>query len=382
MPPRPSRPSSSRVPFPRPHSRVVADLVSSVRECEREVLGSRAWRSLMARLDESEEDFAEEEDAEAAGAEANEEAEQSRRGFNNGGGGGNDGGGARSRRPFAFREVSRLTVLGLGSLEGSRTSRLQAALALLLARERFPRVALLSPKAGAGAAAAAEEEEEEEESRGKKAKDRNHCLFAADPVFTAAYRDALTELGFSVVAPEEAVQAGRARRRRRRRSDDEEGEGEEGGEEEEEEEEGEEGEEEEQDGLSFFYLPHCYPPVAEEVLEAHWNRDDLRRVAILGNSLSSVAEKAERTRRKSSSATTATLETAAPRCVAVGSKSRARAAAATAAASAAASSVIIEASVVGPDLDAASARSGLGAAFNDTSLHLFPRWTKEFAEII
>ena len=75
--------------------------------------------------------------------------------------------------------------------------------------------------------------------------------------------------------------------------------------------------------------------------------------------------------RKSSSAATTT---ATPRCLAAGSKpkpSNARHAA----------TVIVEASVVGPDLDAASARSGLGTAFNDTALHLFPRWTREFAEI-
>ena len=314
----------------------------------------------MARLDESEEDFlAEEEEAEA-------EAEgQGRSGAVDDGGGENDaaggggGGGAPPSSPaaaFSFRNVSRLTVLGLGSLEGSRTSRLQAALALLLARVRFPRVVLLSPKKGA----------EEGSEGGEEEKDRNRCsLFAADPVFTVADRDALEELGFSVVAPEEAVEAGRARRRK---SNEE-------GEEEEEKEEGS------NDGLSFFYLPHCYPPVAEEVLEAHWNQDDIRKVAILGNSLSSVAEKM----RKSSSVTATTTTTAAvatttaamtttttPRCLAAGSKSRARAAA---------SSATIEASVVGPDLDAASARSGLGAAFNDMALHLFPRWTKEYAEI-
>ena len=295
----------------------------------------------MARLDESEEDFAEEEEEEEE--EAEEEAGKSRRGYNDGDGR-NDGAPSLS---FSFRNVSRVTVMGLGSLEGSRTSRLQAALALLLARERFPRI-VLSPKAGAAAAAVGE----------RKTRDRNRCLFAADPVFTAADRDALTELGFSVAAPEEAVEAGRARRR----------------DEEEEEKEEEEGGGGERDGLSFFYLPHCYPPVSEEVLKAHWNRDDIKRVAILGNSLSSVAEKAEKMRRSSSATTTAAATTTTPRCVAAGSKSRARAAAA-------ASSVIIEASVVGPDHDAASARSGLGAAFNDTALHLFPRWTKEFAEI-
>lgn len=300
---------------------------------------SRAWRSLLARLDESEEDFAEEEEF---------AAERSRGGRADGD---DAGGGAGPSSPpfFSFRNVSRLTVLGLGSLVGSRTSRLQAALALLLARERFPRVVLLSPKEKKGA---------EEGSEGKDGDFRNRrCLFAADPVFTAADRDALVELGFCVVAPEEAVEAGRARRRRNEEVNEE---------------EREEEEKANDDGLSFFYLPHCYPPVAEEVLGAHWNREDIKKVAILGNSLSGVAEKM---RRKSSSATTAT--TTMPRCLAVGSKSSARSAAASAPSPAA----IIEASVVGPDLDAASARSGLGAAFNDTALHLFPRWTKEFAEI-
>ena len=347
------RPSSSRAapPLPRPHARVVADLVASVRECEREVFKSKAWRSLLARLDESEEDFEEE------------EVENE-----------NENGGALASCPssFSFRNVSRLTVLGLGSLEGSKTPRLQAALALLLARERFPKVLSSTAAAGGSGEEEGEEEEEEEEEeegkggeegeeeegKGEEAKQSN-CLFAADPVFSAADRDALTELGFCVVAPEEAVEAGRAKSKNN-----------------DEEEEGNENENELE--LSFFYLPHCYPAVAEDVLRAHWNAESLGRVVILGNSLSGVAEKVkERMRREkekevSSSAAAMTTTTTTPRCLAAGSKP---------CSSYSSSLAIIEASVVGPDLDAAEARSGLGAAFNDTALHLFPRWTKEFAEI-
>ena len=324
----------------------------------------------MARLDESEEDFFAEEEQQEEQEEQEEEEGGRRRARRADNGDDNAGGGAPpspAAFAFSFRNVSRLTVLGLGSLESSRTSRLQAALALLLARERFPRVVLLSPPNKGGAEEGASEGGEGEEERDR----RNRCsLFAADPVFTAADREALAELGFTVVAPEEAVEAGRAQRRREREETEKKG--------------------ETDDDLSFFYLPHCYPPVAEEVLEAHWNRDDIRKVAILGNSLSSVAEKIL---RKSSSmvtataaasaatATAASATTTTPRCLAAGSKSKSSARVAASASASASSSAIIEASVVGPDLDAASARSGLGAAFNDTALHLFPRWTEEFAEI-
>ena len=308
------------------------------------MVSSRAWRSLTARLDECEEDFAEE------------EASESR----DGGGGDGENCGALPPPPppsasasFSFRNVSKLTVLGLGSLEGSRTARLQAALALLLARERFPKI--VSPSRWGDAKGSEEKEKESEDNR----------LFAADPIFTAADRDALEELGFSVVAPEEAVEAGRAGTRRRKEKE-EGGEGERGG--------GED-EEEANKELSFFYLPHCYPPVAEEVLKAHWSSSDLEKVAILGNSLSSVAERAEERlgrKKEGDSLATATKTKTTPRCLAIGSKPSS---------SSPSSLSIIEASVVGPDLDAASARSGLGAAFNDTALHLFPRWTQEFAEI-
>ena len=109
----------------------------------------------MARLDESEEDFlAEEEEAEAEAEGQGHSGAVDDGGGENDAAGGGGGGGAPPSSPaaaFSFRNVSRLTVLGLGSLEGSRTSRLQAALALLLARVRFPRVVLLSPRKGAKA---------------------------------------------------------------------------------------------------------------------------------------------------------------------------------------------------------------------------------------
>ena len=331
-----------------------------MRECEREVSRSKAWRSLMARLDESEEDFF---------AEEEEEEEEGRRG-------GDETVPSSSSSPsssFSFGNVSRLTVLGLGSLESSRTPRLQAALALLLARERFPKV--VSGEALRGSSGSSSKSEEEEKEKKKKNEIR---LFAADPVFTAADREALEELGFCVMAPEEAVEAGRARRRKGEKEQQEENEDERNDNDSDDDDDDDDDDEDDDDDddddeLSFFYLPHCYPPVAEEVLRAHWNRRDISRMAILGNPLSSVAEKTARSTEKGKGSSSSPSTT--PRCLAAGSSSS------SPSSSSPSSRPIIEASVVGPELDAASARSGLGAAFNDTALHLFPRWTEGFAKI-
>jgi len=121
-------------------------------------------------------------------------------------------------------DIEELVVYGLGTLEpGSVNPRYQLALALLLARHHATQ--LLRP------------------------------ILLYDPVFTAADRAFLKELGCDVIEQNE----GGARRV--------------GG------------------TPTLFYLPHCESRLCDALLAANWSPGALSKVLILGNSFSAVADR-------------------------------------------------------------------------------------------
>jgi hypothetical protein len=160
-----------------------------------------------------------------------------------------DDGGSSTAGGFPWASVSELVVYGLGSVEGSRVSRHQAALATLLASsDVLPRVAEVA------AARAAATEAAEGAAAGDAAPPR-FGIVAYDPCFSRVDKQLLARLGVTVLEQDERC----ARRAAR--------------------------------PAALFYLPHLEAPLTDSLLEANWTRARLRRTAILGNAFSQYAER-------------------------------------------------------------------------------------------
>jgi hypothetical protein len=215
-----------------------------VREAAAEVAHSDMYKSLRAAMASAAGSAATEDDGEGAMRQA-------------------DG---SSTTGFPWASVSELVVYGLGSVEGSRVSRHQAALATLLASpDMLPRVAERAAEAAAAAARAATEAVGPEGAAGATGDaaplppapqpQRFGGVVAYDPCFSRVDKRLLARLGVTVLEQDERC----ARRAAR--------------------------------PAAFFYLPHLEAPLTDGLLEANWTRARLRRTAILGNAFSQYAER-------------------------------------------------------------------------------------------
>jgi hypothetical protein len=238
-----------------------------VREAAAEVARSDMWRGLRAVMASAgggaERAEGEKTEAEAAAAEGG-----------NGNGSGSSGNGHGG---FPWASVSELVVYGLGSLEDSRVSRHQAALATLLASpEVLPRVARRAAEVAARAEARAAEgaeddgggEEAAAAAAAAAARDDDGAadppprpppprggLVAYDPCFSRVDRRVLARLGARPLPRDERC----ARRAAA--------------------------------PAALFYLPHLEVRLTELLLAANWTRARLRRTAILSNAFSAHAER-------------------------------------------------------------------------------------------
>jgi hypothetical protein len=224
-----------------------------VREAAAEVRRSAMFQSLRAAM-RSAGNAQEEEEEERMGEEEQQQQQQPPSSLGGSGG-------------FPWASVSELVVYGLGSVESSRVSRHQAALATLLA-DLLPRVAeaaaasaSASAAAAAGAAAAnagSPNDDEDEDNKGSHTHNlqTGGGVVAYDPCFSRVDRRVLrTRLGWSLPTHDERC----ARRAAR--------------------------------PAALFYLPHLEAPLTDALLAANWTRPRLRRMAILGNAFSRYAER-------------------------------------------------------------------------------------------
>jgi hypothetical protein len=161
---------------------------------------------------------------------------------------------------FPWQSVSELVVYGLGSVESSRVSRHQAALATLLAGpELLPRVAgRVRQQQEVVAAAGAQEQDDAAMTTAPEpptTSNDNGGIVTYDPCFSHVDRRVLRSLGWDLITNDERC----ARRAAL--------------------------------PAAFFYLPHLEAPLTDALLAANWTRARLRRLAILGNAFSRYAER-------------------------------------------------------------------------------------------
>ena len=201
---------------------------------------------------------------------------------------------------WSLDRTTTIALLGLGHIAAPGPPRAQAAMALLLVD------AVTAVRGDAPA------------------------VVVADPVLDLADVNVVTALGWTVAPPADALASVRAVL-----ADDE-------------------------TACVLAYLPHCDPPVVEGLLEAVWTPGSLPRVALIGNSVTSLLPKWEGGRPRGVTACSDVHAPPPTRCLALATLAAAHG-----------DSVVVEAAVAGPTPAAGDAH---GAAFNDTVVVVVGKW--------
>lgn len=163
------------------------------------------------------------------------------------------------------------------------------------------------------------------------------AVVVADPVFDAADVDVLTALGWTVAPPADALETVRSAL-----VDDD-------------------------NACVLAYLPHCDPPVVEGLLAAVWAPRSLPRVALIGNSLTSLLPKWEGGCPRAVIACSDAAARPPKRCLALAALAATRG-----------DSVVVEATVAGPTPAAGDVH---GSSFNDTVVVVVGGWDESLDEV-